>query len=72
VTAKQLLVAHLREHHPRVQTAGRPWRQLSTAHARDHDLRYDFLDHDHADTGRGPDENPLGLRTGRDAVMRPR
>jgi hypothetical protein len=69
VTAKQLLVAHLCEHHPRVATDRRPFRELSGAHTREH-MHYGGHDHYHEGPTQGPVHRPIGWRTGGNTVVK--
>jgi hypothetical protein len=69
VTAKQLLVAHIREDHGRRgQALPKGWTlaQFSRWHAREH--WRNSPNHYHAGGGKSPDERPPGWYTGEDAV----
>lgn len=71
-TPKQILKAHVREHHRRL--AGLPtferWthRALMTAHRTDH--HHYRTSHTHAGSNTGPGDRPPGWATGEDVVMR--
>jgi hypothetical protein len=71
MTAKQTLVGHMRERHPRVAAKAAPgwtfaaWQKV---HALQHH-RY-YVDHYHAGTNTGSDNRPEGWYTGKDAVER--